>query len=221
MRATLLSTHVHSLAPHPSHFESRELRSLWRAKAASDGRGLFSMLRLTRLPNYLWSACEETVVFNAKRCCHFYYACTVAMMRCCQIYCACAVEGTYWCCAVSRSTTVLPVLFRMRSRKRFLVCRGFHIYHTYVRCTALLSILLRMRGTREFLVLRSCQIYHAIVKCTRLLLTLLHSNLIIPQYLRWCAVIWSIAQGPLNLRRSFRIKQVGTRSTRSDTFHGM
>ena len=111
-------------------------------------------------------------VFDAKRCCHFYCACTVAMMRCCQIYCARAVAQKYWCCALERSTTVLPVLLRMRSRKTFLVCRGCHIYHAFVRCTALLSILLRMRSSREFLVLRSCQIHHTIVICTRLVAAL-------------------------------------------------
>ena len=123
-------------------------------------------------------------------------------------------NGGIWCKALlplllrmrSSDDALLSDPLRMRSSKKFLVWRSCQIYYTIVKCTRLLSIRLRMRSSRGFLVLRTCQIYHTIVKCTRLLLTLLHSNLIIPRYLRWCAVVWFIVQWPLNLRRSFRIK---------------
>ena len=130
------------------------------------------------------------------------------------------------------SKALLPLLFRTLSdllcgSRKLLVWRSCHIYHTIVRCTTLLSILLRssliflrylrrgavarsttlllvlvhMSSTKNFFVSCCCHIYRTIVRCTTLWPV---------WYLRWCAVVRSIVQEPLNLRQSLRVGSIPT-----------
>ena len=102
------------------------------------------------------------------------------------------------------SGTLLSDLLCMRG------CREFLVWH-FVRFTLLLSNLLyccqfycACAVVGNFWYVTVLRLTTLLSNFTRLLSILFQSSLIILRYLRRCAVVGSIAQGPLNLRRSFR-----------------